>query len=106
MAATIRCFQSGWELSELWLGAAVPSYLQLTVSVVNHIIPGDSLTGSRYNGLRDDVASFLADIKPSFLRFPGGNNLWVLLMEDVSAPEAELIVPQGRRNPKRSLEVE
>ncbi|KAL7650490.1 hypothetical protein ACMYSQ_010272 [Aspergillus niger] len=30
---------------------------------------------SRYNGLRDDVASFLADIKPSFLRFPGGNNL-------------------------------
>ncbi|OKL61374.1 putative alpha-L-arabinofuranosidase A [Talaromyces atroroseus] len=29
----------------------------------------------RYNGLRDDVASFMADIQPSFLRFPGGNNL-------------------------------
>ncbi|KAJ5692309.1 glycoside hydrolase [Penicillium macrosclerotiorum] len=29
----------------------------------------------RENGLRDDVASFLAEIKPSFLRFPGGNNL-------------------------------
>ncbi|RAL06952.1 glycoside hydrolase, partial [Aspergillus homomorphus CBS 101889] len=30
---------------------------------------------SRPNGLRNDVASFLAEIKPSFLRFPGGNNL-------------------------------
>ncbi|RAH78090.1 glycoside hydrolase [Aspergillus japonicus CBS 114.51] len=30
---------------------------------------------SRQNGLRNDVASFLAEIKPSFLRFPGGNNL-------------------------------
>ena len=30
-----------------------------------------------YNGLRDDVASFLAEIEPSFLRFPGGNNLYV-----------------------------
>ncbi|KAJ5998864.1 glycoside hydrolase [Penicillium sp. IBT 35674x] len=30
---------------------------------------------SRENGLRDDVASFLAEVKPSFLRFPGGNNL-------------------------------
>nr|QEI10540.1 GH51 alpha-L-arabinofuranosidase [Evansstolkia leycettana] len=30
---------------------------------------------SRYNGLRNDVASFLEEIKPSFLRFPGGNNL-------------------------------
>lgn len=32
---------------------------------------------SRYNGLRDDVASYLEQIKPSFLRFPGGNNLYV-----------------------------
>ncbi|TAQ87645.1 hypothetical protein B7494_g4034 [Chlorociboria aeruginascens] len=30
---------------------------------------------SRYNGIRDDVGTFLAQIEPSFLRFPGGNNL-------------------------------
>ncbi|KKK14377.1 hypothetical protein ARAM_000093 [Aspergillus rambellii] len=30
---------------------------------------------SRYNGLREDIASLVADIQPSFLRFPGGNNL-------------------------------
>ncbi|KAK3937686.1 glycoside hydrolase superfamily [Diplogelasinospora grovesii] len=29
----------------------------------------------RYNGLRNDVATYLEQIKPSFLRFPGGNNL-------------------------------
>ncbi|PYH98123.1 alpha-L-arabinofuranosidase [Aspergillus ellipticus CBS 707.79] len=30
---------------------------------------------NRSNGLRDDVATFVDQIKPSFLRFPGGNNL-------------------------------
>ncbi|CRG87864.1 alpha-L-arabinofuranosidase [Talaromyces islandicus] len=30
---------------------------------------------ARYNGLRNDVATFLEEIQPSFLRFPGGNNL-------------------------------
>lgn len=30
----------------------------------------------RHNGLRDDVATFLGEIQPSFLRFPGGNNLY------------------------------
>ncbi|PWY87393.1 alpha-L-arabinofuranosidase [Aspergillus heteromorphus CBS 117.55] len=30
---------------------------------------------TRSNGLREDVATFVDDIKPSFLRFPGGNNL-------------------------------
>ncbi|PYI03250.1 alpha-L-arabinofuranosidase [Aspergillus sclerotiicarbonarius CBS 121057] len=30
---------------------------------------------SRSNGLRDDIATFLEKIHPSFLRFPGGNNL-------------------------------
>lgn len=30
---------------------------------------------ARYNGIRMDVGNFLAAIKPSFLRFPGGNNL-------------------------------
>ncbi|PYH49367.1 glycoside hydrolase [Aspergillus saccharolyticus JOP 1030-1] len=30
---------------------------------------------SRPNGLRDDIAQVIADLKPSFLRFPGGNNL-------------------------------
>ncbi|PWY70828.1 glycoside hydrolase [Aspergillus sclerotioniger CBS 115572] len=30
---------------------------------------------SRANGLRNDVATFLEKIHPSFLRFPGGNNL-------------------------------
>ncbi|KAJ5366732.1 hypothetical protein N7541_000673 [Penicillium brevicompactum] len=29
----------------------------------------------RENGLRDDLASFLDEIHPNFLRFPGGNNL-------------------------------
>lgn len=29
----------------------------------------------RENGLRDDLASFLDEIHPTFLRFPGGNNL-------------------------------
>lgn len=29
----------------------------------------------RYNGLRNDVATFMQDIGGSFLRFPGGNNL-------------------------------
>ncbi|TQB75004.1 hypothetical protein MPDQ_003800 [Monascus purpureus] len=31
---------------------------------------------SRPNGLRNDVASFVEALKPSFLRFPGGNNLY------------------------------
>ena len=30
---------------------------------------------SRKNGLRPDIADFVADMNPSFLRFPGGNNL-------------------------------
>lgn len=30
----------------------------------------------RPNGLRNDVASFVEALKPSFLRFPGGNNLY------------------------------
>lgn len=38
----------------------------------------NSETLNRANGLRDDAASFLADTKPAFLRFPGGNNLYVL----------------------------
>ena len=29
----------------------------------------------RSNGLRTDIANFMADMSPSFLRFPGGNNL-------------------------------
>ncbi|OQD82682.1 hypothetical protein PENANT_c020G11509 [Penicillium antarcticum] len=29
----------------------------------------------RENGLRDDVASFLDEVNPAFLRFPGGNNI-------------------------------
>jgi alpha-N-arabinofuranosidase len=29
----------------------------------------------RYNELRKDVAEYLEQMKPSFLRFPGGNNL-------------------------------
>lgn len=33
---------------------------------------------NRPNGLRNDVASFLAEMKPAFLRLPGGNNLCVL----------------------------
>lgn len=33
---------------------------------------------NRANGLRNDAASFLADTKPAFLRFPGGNNMYVL----------------------------
>ncbi|KAJ3347441.1 hypothetical protein HDU83_002091 [Entophlyctis luteolus] len=33
----------------------------------------------RPNGLRLDVGNFLAEMKPTFLRFPGGNNLWVKL---------------------------
>lgn len=31
----------------------------------------------RTNGLRDDAAKFLTETKPTFLRFPGGNNLYV-----------------------------
>lgn len=30
---------------------------------------------ARYNGIRNDVGNFLQAIEPSFLRFPGGNNL-------------------------------
>ncbi|RAL08865.1 alpha-N-arabinofuranosidase A [Aspergillus homomorphus CBS 101889] len=30
---------------------------------------------SRPNGLRDDIAQAIADMRPTFLRFPGGNNL-------------------------------
>ncbi|PLB35240.1 alpha-N-arabinofuranosidase A [Aspergillus candidus] len=30
---------------------------------------------SRKNGLRDDVAKVVEDLRPSFLRFPGGNNI-------------------------------
>ena len=32
---------------------------------------------SRPNGLRDDAATFLEETKPAFLRFPGGNNMYV-----------------------------
>lgn len=35
---------------------------------------------SRANGLRDDVAKFLEASKPTFLRIPGGNNMYVYLM--------------------------
>jgi alpha-L-arabinofuranosidase len=31
----------------------------------------------RYNGIRNDVGEFLEAIGGSFLRFPGGNNLYV-----------------------------
>ena len=37
---------------------------------------------NRTNGLRDDVASFLESSRPSFLRFPGGNNI-----EGLSIPQ-------------------
>lgn len=37
---------------------------------------------NRTNGLRDDVASFLENTSPSFLRFPGGNNI-----EGLSIPQ-------------------
>jgi alpha-N-arabinofuranosidase len=30
---------------------------------------------ARYNGLRNDIATFLEQIGGSFLRFPGGNNM-------------------------------
>ncbi|KAL6238317.1 hypothetical protein BDW75DRAFT_237617 [Aspergillus navahoensis] len=30
---------------------------------------------NRTNGLRDDIAQPIADLKPKFLRFPGGNNI-------------------------------
>ncbi|KAL4869846.1 hypothetical protein BDV12DRAFT_208176 [Aspergillus spectabilis] len=30
---------------------------------------------NRRNGLREDIASSIAEIKPAFLRFPGGNNI-------------------------------
>lgn len=36
----------------------------------------------RTNGLRDDAAKFLADTAPTFLRFPGGNNI-----EGLSIPQ-------------------
>lgn len=32
----------------------------------------------RPNGLRNDAATFLEETKPAFLRFPGGNNMYVL----------------------------
>lgn len=32
----------------------------------------------RPNGLRNDAATFLEETKPTFLRFPGGNNMYVL----------------------------
>ncbi|CAG8208477.1 unnamed protein product [Penicillium olsonii] len=35
----------------------------------------------RENGLRDDLASFLDEMHPAFLRFPGGNNLEGLQVE-------------------------
>ncbi|RAH46245.1 alpha-N-arabinofuranosidase A [Aspergillus brunneoviolaceus CBS 621.78] len=35
----------------------------------------------RSNGLRQDIAKVIADMKPSFLRFPGGNNLEGLQVE-------------------------
>ncbi|KAL4990014.1 Arabinosidase A [Aspergillus falconensis] len=31
---------------------------------------------NRTNGLRDDIAQPIADLKPKFLRFPGGNNMY------------------------------
>jgi alpha-N-arabinofuranosidase len=34
---------------------------------------------TRYNGIRLDVGNFLEAMNPSFLRFPGGNNLYVVL---------------------------
>lgn len=30
---------------------------------------------NRDNGLRNDIATYLEQLSPSFLRFPGGNNL-------------------------------
>ncbi|KAL3482159.1 glycoside hydrolase superfamily [Aspergillus californicus] len=30
---------------------------------------------NRENGLREDIASLVAELKPAFLRFPGGNNI-------------------------------
>jgi hypothetical protein len=60
-----------------------------------------------YNGLREDVASFLAEIEPSFLRFPGGNNLYVpshRTRKDYCL--TRLIFPQGGSFTRRSLEME
>lgn len=33
------------------------------------------IAGDRFNGIRADVGNFLEAMGPSFLRFPGGNNL-------------------------------
>lgn len=37
---------------------------------------------SRYNGLQPQIANTLEAVKGSFLRFPGGNNLEGLSLED------------------------
>ena len=44
------------------------AYLQMMVDA-------DSTVSIRENGMRADLAQPLADLKPSFFRFPGGNNL-------------------------------
>lgn len=39
------------------------------------MVDADSTVSIRENGMRADLAQPLADLKPSFFRFPGGNNL-------------------------------
>lgn len=56
-----------------------PTYKGRYVAPLQAKLASDQIADcpSRANGLRDDVAKFLEASKPTFLRIPGGNNMYV-----------------------------
>ncbi|KAL4814667.1 Arabinosidase A [Aspergillus spinulosporus] len=46
---------------------------------------------NRTNGLRDDIARPIADLKPKFLRFPGGNNIQADRLGDWHYPNTDAL---------------
>ena len=80
-AGTISNLSDDWKKYELTLTSkadAADARLELTTSGTGNVtfdmvslFPQDTFKG-RKNGLRKDLAQALADLKPGFLRFPGG----------------------------------
>jgi len=54
-----------------------------------------SLTCLRYNGLRKDVATYLEQINPSFLRFPGGNNMYTCKNNQQHCSVTDIVNSEG-----------
>ena len=78
MAVTCGWQQGGRQRVVLWTGTVVSTHVSLSVCFLcefpNLRIWKRADIDSK-NGLRDDVAKVVEDLRPSFLRFPGGNNM-------------------------------